>query len=324
MTAAKIPEAACSWICMMKNVIAVIVTYNRLNLLKRCISGVMAQTFPPSEIIVVDNASDDGTREWLDEFVAEPNNVAVSVHHLPENTGGAGGFETGMGLAVEHGAEAVWVMDDDTLPTPTALDVLVKTVGQFPDVGFAASRAEWTDGSLNAMNLPMFRRDKRLAKMIETLREPAPCEGATFVSMLVPAEVIRKVGLPIGEFFIWHDDIEYTLRIIEAGYRGLYVPGSVVVHATATNTGPSIITAPLSSKHRFYYQIRNQIFTKRLHSGHIRSMLSNWVRLYRFKREIGRRADHRDEFLEEVINGYRDSKKFNPMIKFPTPHDENS
>ncbi len=305
----------------MKKIIAVIVTYNRLNLLKRCIAGVMGQTLAPTEIIVVDNASDDGTREWLDEKAAESDNL-ISAHHLMENTGGAGGFEYGMGLAAERGADAVWIMDDDTIPKPSALSILAETLEQYPDAGFMASRVEWTDGSLNAMNIPVFRRKKRRVNVIDAIKEPTPCDGATFVSMLVPVKVIMEVGLPIGEFFIWHDDIEFTQRIREAGYKGLYVPASVVVHATTTNSGPCIITAPLSSKHRFYYQIRNQIVTKRLHSGRLQATLSNWLRLYRFKREIRRRADFRKEFLEEVVNGYRDSKTFNPTIKFPTLHDE--
>lgn len=305
----------------MKKIIVVIVTYNRLNLLKRCIAGVMSQTVSLSEIIVVNNKSDDGTREWLDEKVEESNNK-ISAYHLTENIGGAGGFEYGMGLAAEHGADAVWVMDDDTLPTATALSVLIEAIEKHPDAGFAASRVEWTDGTLNTMNLPVFRRKKRLADVVDTLNAPTPCEGATFVSMLVPAKVIWEVGLPIGEFFIWHDDIEYTMRIVEAGYQGFYVPASVVVHATASNIGPSIIQAPLSSKHRFYYQIRNQIAAKRLHSGRIRSMVSSWLRLRRFKRKIRRRSDFQKEFMEEVINGYRDSKTFLPTIKYPSLHDE--
>lgn len=293
---------------------AVVVTYNRLEMLKKCLPSVLSQTRPVDEIIVINNCSTDGTEGWLKEFSTGHDIVKVTT--LPTNLGGAGGFEKGVEMAVEQGADYVWIMDDDTFPTPTALVELLKPLEADPKAGFAGSRVEWTDGSLNKMNIPIFRREHYLSKIIDTITEVTLCDGTSFVSLLVPRRVVLKVGLPVGEFFIWHDDVEYTGRIVRAGYKGLYVPQSIVVHATASNIGSSIINAPVSAKHRFYYQIRNQMATKRMKTNPLFARVSAWLRLRRFKRAIAKRADYQQEFLEEVLNGYKDGKHFNPKVKF--------
>jgi len=293
---------------------AVVVTYNRLELLKKCLPSILRQTCPVDDIVVIDNCSTDGTDKWLKEFGA--GHDIVHVMTMSSNLGGAKGFETGIKAAIERGADYVWIMDDDTFPTPTAMDELLKPLEADPKAGFAGSRVEWTDGALNKMNVPIFRRKHYLSKIVDTLTDPTPCDGLSFVSLMLPRHVVLEVGLPIGEFFIWHDDIEYTGRIIRAGYNGLYVPASIVVHATASNIGSSIINAPVTAKHRFYFQIRNQMATKRMKTNRLFASISAWLRLRRFKRAIAKRTDHQQEFLEEVINGYRDGKRFNPKINF--------
>lgn len=109
----------------MQKVTAVVVTYNRIELLKECINSLqMQQSLVESagdvqlDILIVDNASNDGTHEWIDGLTAEKEFHAL---HLSENTGGAGGFYSGMKWAVEHGADYVWIMDDDTIPEEDAL-----------------------------------------------------------------------------------------------------------------------------------------------------------------------------------------------------------
>ena len=132
-------------------VTAVIVTYNRFELLKECIAAVKAQTYKPSFILVVNNSSTDGTTEWLNQqhdliVIQQPNN------------GGAWGFYTGLKEGYRTNADWFWVMDDDTIPLPTALEKLVNAIELTKDekdvFGFFASKVVWTDGNLHLMNKP--------------------------------------------------------------------------------------------------------------------------------------------------------------------------
>jgi GT2 family glycosyltransferase len=99
---------------------AVVVTYNRRALLEQCLDALRAQTRPPDRILVVDNASTDGTAEW----VRGQDDVVALL--LDENVGGAGGFHAGMRLAHAGGADWLWLMDDDTIPRPDALERLLE------------------------------------------------------------------------------------------------------------------------------------------------------------------------------------------------------
>src|ERR1051326_214995 len=101
-------------------VIAMVVTYNRRDLLLESLAAVLAQTRAPGKVIVVDNASEDGTAAAVrDQF------PAVYLAELRRNSGGAGGFAAGMTLALADGADLIWLMDDDTVPEPGALAALL-------------------------------------------------------------------------------------------------------------------------------------------------------------------------------------------------------
>lgn len=293
-------------------VIAVVVTYNRLSLLQECLPALLGQTRPLDEIIVVNNCSTDGTKEYIASMAAA--HPVIKPVTLKKNVGGAGGFERGSEDAARQHADYVWLMDDDTIPTPTALEALLREAESHPNAGFLASRVNWKDGEPHLMNIPLFKEGKKRLKLAHS-KSTINCTAATFVSLLIPGSVIHEVGLPIGEYFIWHDDIEYTQRIARAGYEGLYVPSSVVLHSTETNRGATIEDAPLASANRFYYQLRNQMATKRMRTNYISFRISSALRLRRFKRAISRRDDHHDEFLAVIKRAYRDGLKFNPKIK---------
>lgn len=102
----------------------VVVTYNRKDLLVQCLSAALGQSKPLDGIVVVDNASTDGTREFLrsEGFLSRDN---VTLLSLEENSGGAGGFYTGLKYAMDNGADWVWMMDDDAVPNPDALEKLL-------------------------------------------------------------------------------------------------------------------------------------------------------------------------------------------------------
>lgn len=230
---------------------AVVVTYNRRELLEQCLDALAAQTRAPDRIVVVDNASTDGTGEWL------AARGGVEVIALPENRGSSGGFHAGLVAAHAAGAEWAWLMDDDTIPRPDALATLLAA-----DTGaiVRSSVVLWTDGRMHPMNVPGFEREA-VAPLVEgAARGVLPLRSATFVSLLVHREAIDRFGLPDTRFFLWSDDIEYTARITRGGggTRAVLVADSVVEHRTRTPH-----TAVTETGGRFYFHARNTLFMVR-------------------------------------------------------------
>ena len=109
----------------MERVAAVVVTYNRNELLAQCIKALLGQQNAVCDILIVDNASTDGTGAYL----AALNEPRVHSRSTGANLGGAGGFNFGMRWAVEAGYDLVWIMDDDTLPHPDSLAQLLAEKG---------------------------------------------------------------------------------------------------------------------------------------------------------------------------------------------------
>jgi hypothetical protein len=132
-------------------IVAIVVTYNRKEMLRQCLDALLAQSHDNFDILLIDNASNDGTMESITDF---RSNNRVRYFNTGENLGGAGGFNYGIRKAVEHGYECLWIMDDDCLPYPDALQELINADGQLNgDYGFLSSEALWTDGTPARMNI---------------------------------------------------------------------------------------------------------------------------------------------------------------------------
>lgn len=235
--------------------LALIITYNRLPLLKECIQAVLGQTWNSFDILVIDNHSTDGTWEYLQALEGKDS---ISFLRQGQNTGGSGGFHIGIREALRRGYSHIWLMDDDTVPDSHAAERLLSADRLLGKYGFLVSLPIWKDGSLCKMNLPLpgqFRREKGRILQEGLL----PVRKATFVSMLLKAEIVREVGLPIKEFFIWGDDQEYTERISKK-YKCYLVLSSVVQHKTKNNLGSDISTDSPERIERYFYAYRNELY----------------------------------------------------------------
>ena len=297
----------------------VLVTYNRLELLKECLSALASQTYPISKIIIIDNCSTDDTPSFLKMLEGDNRYMII---RLDKNMGGSGGFSLGLKMAVSAGCDYVWMMDDDTIPSPSALKELVYTTILDSHIGFLCSRVNWTDGELHVMNkaggLQYEADGKQLKRKTVDDASGICCELCSFVSVLINVEAVKEVGLPVKEFFIWCDDIEYTLRISKAGYSCFYVEKSVVCHKTVSNYAPTIDKAPVSMAWRFYYQARNRCYMKRRQGGNkLLFYLSVWNMYRVYKHRIKRRPkEERKEFLDAVKRGCLDGLTFYPPIEY--------
>ncbi len=243
---------------------AVVVTRNRLALLQECVAALRAQTRVPDEIIIIDNASDDGTRHWL----ATQNDLTVI---LQGNLGGAGGFHRGIKEAHARGHDWFWCMDDDTIAQPTALERLCEAP-PFSDArtGFLGSLVQWTDGSPHKMNMWLsahYVRPITVGWYGNLLRDKCvPVDTSSFVSILIRRGAVERVGLPLKEMFIWCDDAEYTYRL-SRHFLNYHVLDSVVVHKTPDNRNGSFETITPAEYFKLSHGLRNEIYFRRVQGG---------------------------------------------------------
>ena len=240
---------------MKKRVAAIVVTYNRKVLLQENIESLLAQTYRDyMDIIVVDNASTDGTKEYIASYIERQE---IIYQNTGANIGGAGGFNYGIRYAAEHDYEFTWLMDDDCIPMPNALEEFIRWHNRLKGrYGFLSSKAIWTDGNLCLMN----RHKINIRKDVTDYSKPiTEIITATFVSFFLQTKMVYKVGLPIKEFFIWCDDLEYSRRVSKIS-PGYLVTSSVAVHKCAMNIGSNIALDSPDRIDRYNYAYRNEVY----------------------------------------------------------------
>jgi GT2 family glycosyltransferase len=271
-------------------VVAVVVTWNRRDLLVESLAALEAQTLRPTRIVVVDNACTDGTAELLDSDYAHLDTV-----HLTSNTGGAGGFAAGIERALTGEVDLVWLLDDDTVPTPTACARLAEAWSTYPTGGrrrpaVLASRVVWTDGRDHPMNTPRRKPGASAAELGDAASVGAlPIRSASFVSIMCDARVVRERGLPVADYFLWNDDFEYSTRLIRGGI-GLAVPDSIVVHKTRTFGSTDV-----DPGERFFWEVRNKLwlFTRSTGLGPLEKVVYGGSTVRRWVRTFARSEDRR-------------------------------
>lgn len=298
-----------------KSVAAVVVTYNRKQLLLECLDCLEAQDLArlgdsyELSVIVVDNASTDGTEEALEPYVTSGR---ISYFNTGENLGGAGGFNYGMRVAVEAGHDYVWVMDDDCMAHPDTLrELLLAGEGLEDDFGYLTSVCLWTDGNPCTMN----RQRHPLHTTIEDFSpELQPCTLASFVSLFVPADVIAELGLPIKDFFIWTDDWEFTRRVSRK-YPCYVVGTSIVTHKCKVNGVGNIALDSGDRIARFRLAYRNDIVLYRGEgvSGYAYVLARDLNHLARIALEAkGRKLER----ARAVVGGTIEGLRFHPQIEY--------
>ena len=295
-------------------VTAVLVAYNRRELLQESLAALAQQTRPVDRLVIVDNASTDGAGEAAEALVQEWGGRARLIR-LTENTGGAGGFAVGIAAAIaEDGIDWVWVMDDDTVPGPDALAGALDAHERYratgpDDLAVMGSRVIWTDGEDHPMNTP-----KAKIRASSAERERAASVGAmeirsiSFVSAFLRASRVRELGLPIADYFLWNDDFEYSARLLR-GARGLYVPDSVVTHKTAKRG-----SSDQDPGARFFFEVRNKLWVFRRSNA-----LYPWEKLL-YAAATGRRwfrtfraSQDRAQLKDCLRRGWRDGWRTSPQ-----------
>lgn len=245
----------------MKKVEVVVVTYNRKETLVQCLEAILNQTFQIDKLILVDNNSTDGTDEHLRER-GLMDNPKIEFYKLNENTGGAGGFYSGMKIAREKNPDWIWIMDDDVIPEKDCLEELINADSiTKEEVSFFASSIRNMDGL--AMNVPKINR-QQFTKYTDWYQYldfgMVQIVKATFVSLLVNGKAVEKCGLPWAPFFIWGDDSEYTQRIIRDFGPAYMVGKSKAIHLRGSAEELSLVKETnINRIPMYFYLYRNNL-----------------------------------------------------------------
>lgn len=297
---------------MQRNKIAaVVVTYNRKDLLCRCLQALHNQGDPQLEIMVIDNASTDGTEQAV-QALSLPE---VQYRNTGSNLGGAGGFAYGVRAAAQAGYDCLWLMDDDTIPEPGALQAFLKAdralEGRY---GWLSSRALTPEGDDQAMNRQRATPYRDIAGYESDL---VPSVMASFVSLFLRTETVQQFGLPIAEFFIWSDDWEYTRRI-SLRMPCYTVPASRVVHAMKKATVVNIAADAPERWDRYRYFYRNDVYLYR------REGIAGWLWLvskfgWHSLQVLTSPTGSRRKRLAIIWKGFAAGVRFHPTIQTIEP-----
>jgi rhamnopyranosyl-N-acetylglucosaminyl-diphospho-decaprenol beta-1,3/1,4-galactofuranosyltransferase len=272
---------------------AVVVTYNRLEMLQRLVK-VLDEVPGLDEVLVVDNASTDGTGEWL----AAHDGARVLGRRLADNTGGAGGFHEGLRWAVERGADLVWLMDDDGLPEADCLPRLLEHAGDLDFWGPVVIDEADPERLVFPIRLPGGARVVHAMADVRRAAEDGLIRGIVipFNGVLVTRGLVEQIGLPRAEFFIWGDDHEYRLRAERAGARVATVVDARVRHPSVGALGTPMAfgrttynDTPSDLKH--YCMARNNLVNLREYGGslHALAFVAKTLWFYTFtRRDPGR------------------------------------
>ncbi len=248
-------------------VVAVVVTFNRLGLLQRLVDR-LRQVPEVDEVLVIDNASTDGTGEWL------AGRTDVHARTLTDNSGGAGGFHDGLAWAMERGADLAWLMDDDGLPEPGCLATLLEQRQGLDFWGPVVVDEAAPDRLVFPIRLPGGTRvvhamDDVAAAGVDGMLHDVVIP---FNGVLVTRDLVERIGLPRAEFFIWGDDVEYLWRARAAGARVATVVGARVHHPSVGDLGTPMMGGRTTYNHspsdlKHYCMARNNTLNLRTYRG---------------------------------------------------------
>lgn len=245
----------------------VIVTYNRKELLKKCLGCYEKQNVQPDTILVVDNHSTDGTEQFLNEWKQEKAHVRRDVLRLPKNIGGSGGFFEGMQKAVNDGSDWIYISDDDAFPDPQLFDYFYTFLRQKTDLKIAA-----VCGCIISHGSIAIEHRRRLSNRIPGMPRFVPVNETeylhpfflidifSYVGTFLSSEALKAGGYTAKDYFIYHDDAEHSLRLRKHGDI-VCLPQMRIIH---DEPRPAPSTNPSWKK---YYSIRNKLDLYRRHMG---------------------------------------------------------
>lgn len=242
----------------------VLVTFNRINDLKKALKHYENQQKKPSYIIVVNNNSSDGTEEALEEWKNVNNNIEKYVINLKENIGGSGGFYKGLELALKMKSDWIWVADDDAYADEKAFSNAEKFLRRYSDINEITALC---GAVINNNKIDISHRRRIKKNTFRIIEEVVPKEEYnskyfeldlfSYVGTIISKKYMNKVGITERDYFIYCDDTEHSYRLSRCG-KIICDPSIRVVHDTEFQNREEI-------SWKSYYAIRNRILFIKKH-----------------------------------------------------------
>lgn len=256
--------------------VAVVVTFNRLAHLKITVPRLLSEAVDC--VIVVDNGSSDGSREWL----RAQQNDRLRVIESPVNGGGAGGIEMGMRAAIaDENPDWLIIMDDDARPEPGAIAHFRQLDLKGADA--VSCGAFMPDGSVCEMNRPSINPFWHRGMLWKTLLKGrmgfhipdsaytnpdlTEIDAGSFVGLFVSRKTVEAIGYPDGRLFIYGDDVMYTLGLSKAGFRLVFAPSVRFEHDCSAVAGWGAGGKVYRPYWKIYYNYRNGLLMYRMAAG---------------------------------------------------------
>ena len=252
----------------------VIVTYNRESLLRECVDNVERQTVLPDSIIIVNNASTDNTSNYLEEL--NKKGGQFDIISLPHNIGGAGGFAKGIERALHKNVDCILIIDDDAMIAIDYMEQILRARQHNTQYKAFAGTLK-TDGKIDTFHRRNLQRTGLMSKNCkeQEYRQPCfVCDIVSFCGMVLDMELVRRIGLPHAEYFIWYDDTEYSLRICQHS-KFLIVTTAEINHRTTI----AATAKPRRYDWKDYYAVRNRLLMVREH-GNLADRIVNFADLF--------------------------------------------
>lgn len=242
------------------SVCAVIVTFNRINDLKKCLEKYSKQTKKIDGIIVVNNCSNDGTKEYLEKWVNIHEEFNKNVLNLPANIGGSGGFYEGLKFALKFNYDWLWLHDDDAFLYDDTIENLYSSLQTVDSQDASAICGMVMDGEKIAFDhrrtikKSFFKTiDKNISEK-EYTSEKFELNAFSYVGVAINVEKLLKVGLTNKDFFIFLDDTEHSYRLSKVG-KIICFPKVKILHENKYQNNNSH-----KATWKLYYSIRNNIY----------------------------------------------------------------
>lgn len=249
---------------MRKNgikIAAVITTYNRLEKLKKALLAYEEQIYPLSYMIIVDNASTDGTEQWLNGWKKQEHKFSIDIIRSEKNLGGSGGFYLGQQKAIKSEADWIMIADDDAYPEKDYLYGMQKYIAEHPDenISIVCGKVLVYGAYYNSQRAYLASKWDGVLKKIplkDFMGEYFYPDLVSYVGILINKEKLLQAGLVRQEYFIWGDDTEHSYRLGKVGKIIGLSSYQIIHNAEMSNYG-------LSWKR--YYGERNTIAFRKRH-----------------------------------------------------------